>query len=237
MKKRYLFTALITLAMLGLIAVMIVDLLPLLKQVVANTSDESKIVEYINSYGFKGVPILVGLQALQVITAVIPSAAIQLLTGLCYGVWWGTLINLAGCMLGNMLVFVAMRQLKSLAAPLVDRISQKKSVVSLEKLQKIKNPQVLAYSFFLIPGIPNGIMPYIFSRTSITLGQYLLANFAGSLPSTFLCTFCGDRISTGNYTTAIIVGAATVVVAVVLICFKNKIVDAVTNRFSRDNHT
>jgi uncharacterized membrane protein YdjX (TVP38/TMEM64 family) len=233
MKKRYLFTALVTAAMLGLIAVMVVDLLPLLKQVAANTSDESKIVEYIASYGFKGVPILMGLQALQVITAIIPSAAIQLLTGLCYGVWWGTLINLAGCMLGNLLVFAAMRQLKSLAEPLIERSSRKKSVISLEKLQKIKNPQLLAYSFFLIPGIPNGIMPYIFSRTSITLGQYLLANFLGSLPSTFLCTFCGDRISSGNYKTAIIVGAITVAAAVVLVIFKDKLVDALTNRFSR----
>ena len=87
---------------------MVVDLLPLLRQVAANAGDESKIVKYIASYGFKGVPILIGLQALQVITAVIPSAAIQLLTGLCYGVWWGTLINLVGCVLGNLIIFVAM---------------------------------------------------------------------------------------------------------------------------------
>ena len=108
MKKTNLFTALVTAAMLGLIAIMVVDLLPLLKQVAANAGDESKIVEYISSYGFKGVPILIGLQALQVITAVIPSAAIQVLTGLCYGVWWGTLINLVGCVLGNLIIFVAM---------------------------------------------------------------------------------------------------------------------------------
>ena len=234
MKKRYFFTALVTAVMLGLIAIMVVDLLPLLRQVAANAGDESKIVKYIASYGFKGVPILIGLQALQVITAVIPSAAIQLLTGLCYGVWWGTLINLVGCVLGNLIIFVAMRQIKSLAAPFMEKLSAKKGPLSLEKLQKIKNPQILAFSFFLIPGIPNGIMPYIFSRTSITLTEYLLANVAGSLPSTFICTFCGDRISHGNYGLAIGIGAGAVVIAVVLVIFKDRLVDRIEQRVGRE---
>ena len=125
---------------------------------------------------------------------------------------------------------VGMRQIKNLAAPILDKFSKRKGPVSLEKLQKIKNPQILAFSFFLIPGIPNGIMPYIFSRTSITLTEYLIANVAGSLPSTFICTFCGDRLSRGNYGLAIGVAAAAIVIAVILIIFKDRLIDKIEQR-------
>ena len=99
--------------MLALTAVMLKDLFPLLREVATHTKDETAAVQYVDAHGMKGVPILVGLQALQTILAVIPSAAIQILTGLCYGIWWGTLINIAGCALGNSIVFLTMAALRS----------------------------------------------------------------------------------------------------------------------------
>ncbi len=210
MKKGNLFTILSFAAMLGLTAVMLVDLLPLLKEVITNAKDETSVVEYMSTYGPKGIPILIGLQALQVILAVIPSAAIQILTGLCYGIWWGTLINMIGCALGNTLVFSAMRQLKVIAAPLSEKMSRNKGWSGAEKLIQLKKPEIAATLLFLIPGVPNGIMPYLFAKTKITLPRYLLALVIGSIPSTFLCTLLGDRLSKGNYITAIVLAVIVV---------------------------
>lgn len=225
-----LLTALVVAVTLSLTAVMVADLLPLLREVVANVGDETELVHYIDSYGAKGVPILMGLQALQIVLAVIPSAAIQVLTGLCYGAWWGTLINIAGSIAGNLLVFVCMRQLKTLIAPFAEKLNKSKIGLGAEKLSQIRRPELLAFSFFLIPGIPNGIMPYIFAKTNITLWQYIVAIAAGSVPSTFICTFLGDRLSHGSYGTAIGVAVGAAAVVAVVLVFKNKIVALVTRK-------
>ena len=225
-KKTRILTVLAGGVMLGLTVLMVIDLLPLLRQVAANRGDKSAIAQYISSYGFKGVPILMGLQALQIMVAVVPSAAIQVLTGLCYGVWWGTLINLAGCVLGNVMVFVAVRQLRSIVAPMREKLRRRRDsdVFSLAKLKRLKRPELVAFAFFLIPGIPNGIMPYMFAETDITLPRYIAAVVAGSIPSTFLCTYLGERLSRGSYHMALIIAAIAAVVVAVVLMFKDKLV-------------
>lgn len=227
-KRERFLAILVVAAMISLIAVMVVDLLPLLKEIVSNAGDETQMVQYIDSYGMKGVPILMGLQALQIIIAVIPSLVIQVLTGLCYGVWWGTLINLAGCVFGNLLVFISVRQLKNLLAPAVERMSKRKEMQYIGKLSQIRKPELIAFAFFLIPGIPNGIMPYIFARTNISTGKYILAILAGSIPSTFICTYMGDRLSKGSYTAAVIIAVVVAVIICVVFKYKNKIIAGVT---------
>jgi len=229
-KKEKLLAFLIFAAMIGLIAIMVVDLLPLFREVISDADDESRMAQYIGSYGAKGVPILMGLQALQIIVAVIPSAVIQVLTGLCYGVWWGTLINLVGCVFGNLLVFISVRQLKNLLEPAVQRMSKRKEMHYLDKLSQIKKPEMIAFAFFLIPGIPNGIMPYLFARTNISQGRYVLAILAGSIPSTFICTYMGDRLSKGSYTAALVIAAAVAVIVGVVLAYKNKIIASVTKK-------
>lgn len=219
MKKNRFLTVLLAVSMLALGVVMVVDLLPLLRRVAASAGDETAVAQYVSSYGIKGVPILIGLQALQIIVAVIPSAAIQLLTGLCYGAWWGTLINLTGCVLGNIIVFVAVRELHAIVAPVLPQAAKGKSWINTERLMQLRRPEVAAFALFLIPGIPNGILPYLFAKTRISFKDYILSVFAGSVPSTFLCTFMGDRISAGSYTTAAVIGgiAAAIVICVALL--------------------
>jgi len=227
-KKHLVFQIIIAVAIAGLIVLMVVDLLPLVENVIKDAGDESSMVSYIDSYGAKGIPILMGMQALQIIVAVIPSAAIQVLTGLCYGAYWGTLINIVGSVLGNTIVFVAVRQMKDLLAPLFKVNHNHKKLISKEKLEKIKRPELVAFFFFLIPGIPNGIVPYVFSETDISLRKYLIAVVAGSIPSTFICTFLGERVSTGNYTTAIIMAAMVVAIMLIVLLFRKKITAMIT---------
>jgi len=214
---------------IGLIAILAIELLPLVKEVVANAGDESKMVNYIGAYGAKGVPVLVALQVLQVIVAVIPAAAIQILTGLCYGVWMGTLINLVGCVFGNILVFIAMRRMKKLLAPLLNRVrreKKQKNFLSSSRFSRIKRPEMIVFFCFLIPGIPNGIVPYVFSETGIPLSRYIIAVAAGCIPSTLICNFLGNSVSKGDYTITVIIAGVVVVIVLIALLLKKKIFDA-----------
>jgi len=228
MRKHNITAIILAIITICLIAALIVQLFPLIREVIKNVGDESVMVSYIDSYGVKGIFVLVGLQALQVIIAVVPSIAIQMLTGFCYGAYWGTLINIIGCVLGNILVFVAVRQMKNLIAPILRRNSKRKKIFS-EKFQKIKRPEIIAFFFFLIPGIPNGIVPYVFAETKVSLSKYITAVVAGSIPSTFICTFLGDHISKGNFTIAIIIIVVVFVIVLIVLIFQKKIMAKITH--------
>ena len=240
MKKHVIIQILVAVVIVALAVIMIIDLLPLVENVIQDAGDESSMVSYIDSYGAKGIPILMGMQALQAIVVFIPSAAIRILTGLCYGAYWGTLINLGGLILGNIIVFVAVRQMKGLFVPLFHKIEHSsasrssgkkrkhKKFISKEQLEKIKRPELVAFFFFLIPGIPNGIVPYVFAETKISLKKYIAVVALGSIPSTFLYTYLGDSVSNGNYTSAIIIACVVVVILLTVIIFRKKLMAFIT---------
>jgi len=218
-------------ASLCLVVVMVVLLFPLIREVVANTHDESNIVDFVEAYGARGAPILVGLSALQVIVPFIPAPAVGILTGLCYGIFWGPAIFLAGCVLGNLFVFVFVRQLSGIFTLHLPHRKHKhkpehKKLISKETIEKLKRPEIVAFFLFLIPG-PSGMIPYLFAETKVSLPKYLAAVVAGSLPSALVYVFLGERISSGNYTTAIIGAAVLVVALLVLLLFRKRIMGKV----------
>jgi len=125
-------------------------------------------------------------------------------------------------------VFVVMRQLKDLIAPFHKRREPRKGPLSPERLSQIKNPERIAFFFFLIPAIPNGLVPYVFAETKVSLPRYLVAVVAGTIPATLIFTFLGDRLSAGNYVTAIITAIVLVVIIVTILIFRKKIIARIT---------
>ena len=223
MKKQTFLTVLIVVVIVSLIAVMIVNLLPLVREVIASTGNESIMVDTFNEYGLTGIPILIGMQALIIVIAVIPAEAVQILTGLCFGAYRGALINLTGSVLGNACVFIAMRQMRTLIAPLFKGKTKPRKFISIEQLRRIKRPELVAFSFFLLPGIPNGFVPYLFAATEIKFHKYIIAVVAGSIPATFLLTYLGERVSAHNYTAAVIIAIAALIIVVVVLLFRKRI--------------
>ena len=229
MNKRAVITIVALTVFICLIAVIVIQLFPLIKEVVTNVENESNAVQYIESYGAKGIPILIFLSALQVILIVIPSAAIQILSGLCYGIFRGTLMFIAGSTLGNVFVFISMRKLRGLIEPFFNRNPRKKRFLTTEQLSRMKRPELAAFFCFLIPGIPNGIIPYLFAETGASMGKYIAAAAAGSIPSSLVCVFLGDRISRGRYSTAVIISAVVAVAVLFVLLYRKKLINMITH--------
>jgi uncharacterized membrane protein YdjX (TVP38/TMEM64 family) len=241
-KRQTLFSLIVLALMLALIVFLVVELIPLLKEVLENTSDESKVLSYIQAYGAKGVPVLMALQALQVMMTFLPAAIIQVLAGLSYGVWLGSVICIAGTILGNLIVFTVLRQLKSTFSSFfkergergeMDELEaqpdkpKKNRFLSIAKLNQMKHPEYIAFLLFLIPGLPNGILPYIFAQTKITTLRYLVSVAAACVPTTLLCTWLGERISKGDYQTAVILAIVLAVIIGVVVLFRKRIMDKI----------
>jgi len=226
MKKPNIITVLSMAALLCLLIVMIVQLLPLLRDVISNSEDEASIVAYVNSIGWRGVPALIGLSALQAIIIIVPAPAVGVLTGLSYGIYWGPIIFLSGVALGNLFVVVTVRQLHSLIPSRAKQTAKHKKLLSKEQLEKIKRPELVAFLLAMIPWLSSA-GPYLFAETRVSLGKYIIAVVAGNIPSTLLYVFLGDRISRGNYTAAIIIAAIVVIAAAFILVFRKKIMEKI----------
>ena len=224
MKKHNKKTIAFMVLLLGLFLAMVIQLFPLMQDVIHSHGDEASLVTYVQSVGWRGVPALIGLSALQVVLPLIPAPMVGVLTGLSYGIYWGPLIFLSGIALGNIFVLISVRQLsglfKSKKPPKPE--SDHKKVLSKEKLQRIKRPEIVAFFLFMIPFV-SGLGPYLFAETKVPLGRYIIAVVAGSIPSTIMYVFLGDRISTGNYTTAIIIAGVVVAAILIMLPFRKKI--------------
>lgn len=224
-KKKMIFSILLVLVFLALFALICIDLIPLVKQVIENIHDETKTIQYVKAYGTRAVPILIALQMLQVVVPFIPAAPIQVLAGLCYGVFWGTVISVTGYVLGNMLVFFMLRQFrKTFETFFKPQKKQKKhKSFSLETIKNAKKPEYAAFLLYAIPGIPNGILPYIFADSKITYRQYLLSITLASIPSTLLCSWLGNSLANLNFDKVAILAGILAVLLILFFVFKNKI--------------
>ncbi|MBW8383075.1 MAG: VTT domain-containing protein [Youngiibacter sp.] len=207
---------------LGAIIILTINLLPLLKTISDHINDDEMLAKEIREYGFKGVVIMSGLQVLQIITIVFPSAAVQILAGLTYGILSGLVISLAGYIVADTLIFILVRRL---GATFDFHIAKPKWRVKLDEsiLKNADSYGWIAFMMYLIPGIPNGILPYIFARSDIPLPRFLLLNVIALSPSILMCSIVGERIAKGDYTTAVAVTLIQVMLAVLGYVYRDKI--------------
>jgi uncharacterized membrane protein YdjX (TVP38/TMEM64 family) len=244
-KKKDLITSIISFAIIaGLIATLCIMLIPILVDIIAG-QDGRDVIGIIHSHGARGIPVLACLQALQVITTVVPAILIQIPAGLAYGTWAGLAICLAGSILGNMIVFVALRQFsltlnhifhtrrkRDAAKPRKPKKSRLPFFLNPESLNRMPHPELVAFYIYLIPGIPNGVLPHLFARTKVSFARYLVAVAAGNAPSTLVCTLVGDRLAQGDWRGAviiIIIFAACIGVALLL---RRKIITLISGGYS-----
>jgi len=231
-KREIALSIIALLLMLSLVALILTDLLPVLIQVVKSSGDDARMVSYLDEYGAKGIPALLGLVILQVITIFIPAGIIKVLAGLCYGIWIGSLICFTGTIIGNSLAFLLVRQFGKVLAPFFIKDPQKRSgnILSVKKINHMRYPEVMTFLCYLVPFIPNGILPYIFAQTKMTYPRYIISLITAITPSLFLCTWLGDRLSKSDYRTAAVLVVFMVAGTITLIWNKNKIIGLIDRR-------
>jgi len=224
MKKHNALAIVIEIVFICLLVAMVVQMFPIIEDMFTNSGDETSVAEAVEAFGWRGVPALIGLSALQVIIPFIPAAAVGVLAGLSYGIYWGPLIFLTGIIIGNVFVIVSVRQLSGLFKPKAKSGPKHKNVLSKESLERLKKPEILIFLMFLLP-FPSGVVPYLFAQTKISMAKYMMAVVAGSIPASIIYAVLGDHISQGNHTTAIVMAVVLIAVLLIFLPFKNQIMD------------
>lgn len=168
--------------------------------------------------GLRGMAYLALLQALQVLSIFLPGAAVQIAGGLVYGTWKSFVICLISFVGTNVGVFILARK----GHDLVDRPDTKLARRAQRVLDWINSsdPFFMSMLAYMMPGIPNGFVPYAAMKTNVSLRKFSLAVFLGSLVQIFIMCSIGSRIMSGDFgiSFALVIGS----LALIFVLYKTK---------------
>ena len=167
---------------------------------------------FINSYGYLGIFVALGIQMLQVVVALLPGEFVEIGIGYCYGAIGGTAICLIGTSLASVLVFALT---KKWGIRLVELFTDSKKIDRLRFINSEKKLDLVIFLFFFIPGTPKDLLTYFAGLTRMTVGRFLVITTIARTPSVVTSTIGGDFLGDGNYISAIVMFAATAVVSLI----------------------
>lgn len=166
--------------------------------------------QWVDQQGPLAPLLFTGMVILQVIVAVIPGEPLEIAAGYAFGAVEGTILCVLGTFLGGILVFLLVRRFGLRAAEIFFPTEK------LQRLRFLHNERRLArwvFLIFFLPGTPKDVMCYFVGLTSMPLRTWALISAVARLPSIITSTVGGNALGMGEYTFAIIVFAATLVIS------------------------
>ncbi|MDO5132230.1 MAG: VTT domain-containing protein [Eubacteriales bacterium] len=167
------------------------SLLPLIRE-----GDGDAIVTYLSGEdAVMGMVSVALLSALQVASIVMPGLAIHIAAGVLYNWWKAFLLCYGGFVGGNMAVFWFVRHLGK-RSPY--NISLGTVGTKVLDLLSSAPPMFVVIVAFMIPGVPNGIVPYLAAKTGLSQKQYFVSTAVGSWLQILASCIAGDFLIRGN---------------------------------------
>ena len=205
------------------------DFLPAVNALL-KSGDEQAIQLYFRALGLKGVLFLILLQMVQVITSLIPALSLQAAAGASYGPLFGSLVILAGMVLGNGLVYLFAEKLLGQLSP-ESKISR-----SLERFHHWlagKNKELYCFLMFLLPILPNVVKPYLAAVSDVRWSVFLFCCGAGSIIPVLAGTLIGNFLIEGRTREALSVAIAAVIASILAALIQKRRSAQTTDRMSR----
>ncbi len=148
------------------------------------------LLHMIRAHGIANSLLLLGLIAVLNSIPGLSNSVICILSGLCYGPFFGFIINWMGNVLGNCIVMSLIRKIN-----FSKRVKQYKLIKSL---MHQKHPLIGLTIGFMIPVIPSILVNYAGAQLNVNRRQYMAMVLVGMAPTSFLYAFGGDAIFRGS---------------------------------------
>ncbi len=183
--------------------------------------DPEAFTAFVESYGWAGRLVALGLQLLQVFISVIPGELVEIGLGYAYGALEGTLLCLGGVAIGSSLIFLLV---KRWGVRLVELFIPREKIDQLRFINSEKKLKRLLFLLFFIPGTPKDLLTYFAGLTRIQLHEFLIITLIARIPSVISSTVGGNMIQEKDYLKAVLLFAVTGAVSVAGIALYNLIV-------------
>lgn len=130
---------------------------------------------------------LMALQAAQVILAPIPGHLLGVVSGLAFGLWWGTLYTALGVGAGSAIILGLSRWL---GRPLAERFVPGKTLASVDRWAARSGP-VFFFLFFMLPFLPDDLACFAVGLSTLPILPMLALIIFARLPGHFVAAWVG----------------------------------------------
>ena len=134
--------------------------------------NEEEFEAYVRAGGIlKGMGIIAAAVAIQVVSIIIPGMVINVVAGVIYGWWEAFIVCYLAFIVANFVVYWIVRTLAGKSR------SFQNYTISPRLMNRLKNsdPVFTIAVCYLVPGVPNGIVPHIAAHYGLTPKQFLIA--------------------------------------------------------------
>ena len=225
MSKKYkfkIFKVILFSIVLVIFVGMAIYLFPVMKDL--STAEGQRAFETkVKSSGFLGMLLLFGLQVAQIFLIVIPGEPIEILAGMCYGGFWGTIFIMISALIISTLIFFLVRKF---GRKFVCEFCNEAKVKKIENSKLFKNPkkiEMLMIILFFIPGTPKDLLVYIAGLLPIKPIRFLLISMIARFPSVISSTLIGENLAIGDWKMGIILYSIIVLLALIIVYIYQKI--------------
>lgn len=186
--------------------------------IITSQAARDEFILWVQSKGFWGVLVFLGLEVFQIVVAVVPGEPIQLMAGALFGPIGGLLICLCGILLGSAFIYMLVRSLgaQSISAGLLHKY---------RFLQDEKKARSALYLLFFLPGIPKDMLTYAGPFLPIKMKEFLFVCTLARIPFLLTSTVAGASLADGNLWLPILLVAVTGAIGLVCIRNEEKILD------------
>lgn len=220
--KVTIFKIILFVLVLAIVIGAIIYLLPLFKNI-STLEGKMEFKQRIEESGFIGLLMLFGLQFAQIFLIIIPGEPIEILAGMCYGTWGGTLFITASAFIITGIIFLAVRKF---GRKFVYSFCDEKKVEKIENSKLFQNPKKIEWIMiilFLIPGTPKDLLVYIAGLLPVKPLRFILISTFARFPSVISSTIAGDKLIEGNLHMMVITYGVTFIVVGITIFIINKL--------------
>lgn len=165
---------------------------------------------WVEQFGIWGKLAFVAMVIVQVLVALIPGEPLELAAGYAFGAVEGSLLSMAGILLGSWMVFALVRRF---GVKLVEVFFSDREIKRLSFLKNPQKTQIIAFLLMLIPGTPKDFLSYFAGLTKLTTSQWLIIVAIARIPSLVTSTVTGAAAGVENYILAVVMLIITLVLS------------------------
>ncbi|MCI8641503.1 MAG: TVP38/TMEM64 family protein [Clostridia bacterium] len=197
-------------------------MLPIIKKI-NTTEGQMQFKEKIASSKFTGIMMLFGLEIAQVILAILPGEPIEILAGICFGAFWGTIFLMISIFIITCVIYFFVNKY---GRTFIYAFFPKEKVIKIENSKLWKNEksiEMVMIILFLLPGTPKDLLVYIGGILPIKSSRFILIATLLRFPSVISSTILGDQLFERNWKTGIFAYGITFLITFIIILIINKL--------------
>lgn len=179
-------------------------------------SSEARIGRVLSALGPYSSAVFILLQAFQVVVSPVPGEITGFVGGYLYGEAAGFILSTIGLTLGSWLAFELAR---ILGRPVVERFVTGRVLEKFDFLST-NTGIVLGFLLFAFPGFPKDSLCYVLGLSRMRLGTFIVVSTVGRMPGTYILSLQGASVQAQNYSVAVAVVAATVLILLVTYLYR-----------------